>query len=127
MQVLVYAVRTIRGGDKKPSDGVVALGLGVAVGAEGTVGVEVDDRGGGGWETGFTGVGCQQRHLDVAFGFLVLNGEANQRAAATLQNAPWLHLHIIARFCFFIYCQCLLLFYLLSMPTGLVVQFFQQA
>ena len=81
----------------KPSDGGVDVGSGVAAGDEGTVGVEEGCRRGGGCETGITGVGWQHVHLDVPFGFLVLNGEAIQRAAASLQNVPWTHLFLTAQ------------------------------
>lgn len=86
MLVSVFAVRTIRAGDMKPSGGGVDVGLGVAAGGKGTDGVEGCGNGGGRCETVFSGVGWQHRHLELPFGFLVLNGEASQRAAATLQN-----------------------------------------
>ena len=64
----------------KPSGSGVDVGSGVAAGFEGPEGVEGGCRDGGGCETGITGVGWQHVHLDVPFGFLVLNGEAGQPA-----------------------------------------------
>ena len=99
MLVSVFGVRTvvaIRPGDKKEDGGCV--GVLREAGVAGVAGGGGDGGGGGsGGETGIARVEWQHGHLDVPFGFLVLNGEDNHWAAATWQNFPWTHLFLTVR------------------------------